>query len=844
MSIINDFLKPFFIGDHSFSSLILLKQQLNNLPVNDGKKVKKQLKKLLNFINVDDDYNFVLPTDHQNKITIDTFNDILILRGLINENNVDNEKAISLIKSSDRNFRDQTFLVDPCRFLALDKKMNQVQYSQYLQKDCHQDFISTCDVKKQFLHPICIYNHFINIPNFSFMSYCEDINDPKINFNHSISWIIKLFLYGSINDCKIEGKTSDYIDNFIYFLEKGIEINDPVFLVMVQSSTELYHYLYDHLFSEYCKKEYSKRLIETFEFVDFLIKDPKFIHLYKNNPEFGQGFRNKFPYPYETVRYLLKENDFSISDIYEFSKQFKPIPEIEEAILPCEEWRRRHIDELANQNIYDLIRSKLFHQNNDLNDQFGEYLLNAKVSLLSRQVYILFKACQTGDKDIIQKEIDILMHLINPWNNDDRVFKFYMNNFINTKNTFDSLESFNSRIKESCGSLNQMMNRCKPFYVVDTEDRVDDIDVIRTYVVYEKIDIRSFLIERLLLQNATFLLASDTKEELYYPKIFDFFINLPFVHKTEDLYILASFANEIVDLFRDQLNLTYLYLSTCENCTDLLNEKRFPLIKKVNETFDSNGYLSSLQRALQSADDYGHGLNASEKLKAYVNRLIEINNKTILERKYHPFRSHFRLILKRNVHSNMSLSNTIVPALSHLDQSTLDSQRLIDAFYLLTKANEKDKATSKIIIDMRSTMNSLLPIVFNFKSSETFNFARTIFTFITPIPDSQDFLEFNKEKVLSSLYGELKDHLKSHPDSYRTQIWKLIKKVDPSSKTADGGNALNALLPLFEVFDDENMEEHHFFNLNELPEKVDGIEAASFFLRYYMLPSLFDTIDE
>lgn len=322
-----------------------------------------------------------------------------------------------------------------------------------------------------------------------------------------------------------------------------------------------------------------------------------------------------------------------------------------------------------------------------------------------------------------------------------------------------------------------------------------------------------------------------------YKNIFDFFSFLPFVHKTIDLPYLSAFANEVVNLFRDQLNLSFIFLSSTTNCIDLIDNERFPLIEKVVNKFIEWNCLDELKEALKSADLYNKGANASEKLKSYTNKLIEINNNTILYHKHQPEKIHFRLLTKTNTHSNISLMNTFIPALSHINASTNDRQKLVCAYYLLTKSTSKIKEKNKkFAIDKQNTFNSSLPNVFNFKSNSFNNFANSFMVLILPIPENCDFLGFDKNKLILSLRVELNDHIENNKNSYRTLIWNKLQNEKNNSENSnffddddDDGDSLNILLALFEVFDIDDIENHRFFNTDDWPNNItppEDIESA------------------
>lgn len=843
-TVTSDLIKPFFVGDYPFTSLLnTFKDLIKKIPKENPKKSKKFINKLLNFIKFN---NFLpLQLNSKDEISIETFNSFLYLRGLINKSNVNNKEAIIFIRSSYKNLYDQKFNVDPCKILMRENRLNEMQYSQYLQKDIHKEFISTCDAKNLFPLPIVIYDHFIHQPNFSFVSYCENETDPKILFNHSIFWIMNFFLYGLINDCKINGKSSNPINNIIYYIEKGMEIESPFFIVLLQESIEFNDFLYDHLFTQFCIKEENKEFISKFYFYNFLHKDPIFHDICSKYPIIYESLKIANPWPYDLNAFHLNEDEISpisIRSLLSYKKIFIEIPELESAIQPYEKWKNENIEMLANGNIFELIRTKLFQRNENIenfDDQFGQWLLNPNISLINREVYSTFKAIYKGEKEKINLQIQILKRILNPWNNDDRAFNFFIYNFLNSNSNFTSYAKFNKKVANGFSILIDIYRHCKPFYFCQKKED----DEMLTYILYEKSEVKTFYIERLLYFNTMFPTPSYSLGKDIFKKIFDFFCNLQFVCKTVDLCYLAAFANEIVKLFRDQLNLSFIFLTTTKNCIDLLDEKIFPLIQKVIDQFKNWNCLDQLREALKSADLYNKGQNASEKLKSYINKLIEINNKTILDRKVRPSKIHFRIFSMNNTHSNMSLMNTFVPALSHLSSKTLDQKKLISAYYLLTKSSNESKSDNKISIDIKTTLNSALPLVFDFRPDFTKSFAKTIMIQILPISMNENFLGFDNNKVALSLCYELHDHIRNNPDSYRTLIFNKINSSNSSDVDDDKKEMLNTLMALFEVFDENDQENHQFFSthnwINKItpPDIINGAKLAYKFLDNYIIPS-------
>lgn len=830
----SDLIKPFFIGDSAFTSLNEFKKLLKNIPKDDPKKLKKVLCKLLSFIKVD---NFLpIHLDSETEITIDVFNTILNLRGLINKSNVNNKEAIIFLNSENKNIADHTFDVDPCKLLIEHKKLNEIQYSQYLQKDAHSNFLTTADVKNQYPLPIFISDRFLNDPNFTFSSYSE--NESKISFYHLLFWLIRLFLFGSVNECKIEWKNGHYIDDIIHFIDEGLKTGDSYFEVVLRGSKEFSHFLYDYLFTNLCRSKIEKDFIVKFQFVDFLERDPHFKNIITKYPSICEGLRISNPYPFDLNVFRLNDYEIdphNIERLLSYGEHFQEIPEIEKEIEIYDEWKKENIELLAFENIFELVRSKLFHQNKDVknfDDKFGRWFLNSNVSLINREVYSTFKAIHNGDQKEIENQILILKKILNPWSGDDRFFLYFVFHLIESRPNFSSLVSFNEKVYDGFSLLINMVKNCKPFYITKKKDEENH------YIFFEKFELKTLNVERLLYCISMFPQKSGSLLRPIYAKLYDFFTFLPFANKTFDLPYLAAFSNEIVNLFRDQLNLSFIFLTTTENCIDLLDSQRFPLICKVVNQFVEWNCLDELKEALKSADLYNKGQNASEKLTSYINKLIEINNKTILYRKYQPEKMHFRLISKENIHSNISLMNTFIPALSHIDFLSNDRQKLVTAYYLLTKSNDNnDKKSRKIPIDKETTLNSALPAVFNFNPDFSKSFARICMVLINQIPENQDFLGFDKNKVVLSLCNELHDHISKNPDSYRTFIWNKIKNSHHSSPQ-DG---LNTLLALFEVYNEEDKEKHLFFNTDDWndklspPEDIKGAESAFNFLQNYIV---------
>ena len=108
---------------------------------------------------------------------------------------------------------------------------------------------------------------------------------------------------------------------------------------------------------------------------------------------------------------------------------------------------------------------------------------------------------------------------------------------------------------------------------------------------------------------------------------------------------------------------------------------------------------------------------------------------------------------------------------------------------------------------------------------------------------NENFLGFDNNKVALSLCYELHDHIRNNPDSYRTLIFNKINSSNSSDVDDDKKEMLNTLMALFEVFDENDQENHQFFSthnwINKItpPDIINGAKLAYKFLDNYIIPS-------
>ena len=518
------------------------------------------------------------------------------------------------------------------------------------------------------------------------------------------------------------------------------------------------------------------------------------------------------------------------------------IKEIEDVIVTYKDWKRDSYEMLVNSSLFENVRSKLFKKSNNIDDQFGNWFLNSKVTLMTRQIYEVCKAILNGDENQIESEFNILNRIINPWSDDSRYLKSFWKSFVDSDPQFSNLYKFEKHINDHL-EIKDIINHCQPYYICqfEEEDNSDPpVMIKKTCIIARNVGVKTYFIERYLYSMTMVKSNEDTVKIIN--KIFDFITNLPFAHYTKYIYVLAGFINEILRDFRDQMNLLFLILETSENCVDLLNYDKFQSIINDRKRSESREIL---KEALEAADSYNKGTNAPSKLKSYINRLIEINNKTIFApEKNGPKKQKFRIMTKGELHSNISLMNTILPALAHIDMKNISpSEHLIKAFKVLI--GHKD---TEYLINKDKFLEDF-PSIFSFAKGSA---AIKIMVIINKIEEGDDLFGLKDNSMALSLCEELSNFLsqEQNKSSYRAVIWRKIENTPESDSKPDYSMIMNALIPLFEEYDKSVLDEHLFFSTegwedNEtLPDNLEGIEAAAHFLRSYKVQghTLFETI--
>ncbi|KAK8863691.1 hypothetical protein M9Y10_011381 [Tritrichomonas musculus] len=847
-------LKQFFIVDIYYNSLNLMKKLLDNLCEENISDVFKYIND--NYYNYDQNLPYNNDDDNDDKskkLSVEDFDEFFNTRGLINDKK-DAKAAFEFIQSKKNgkrpNLIDTEIKVNNIRNNMNNGKWSDLQYKQILLSDCYYNFMDSQKEINLKPHPCLIYHHFVKVPEFSFINYekeraiTKEESDNKIFENVLIPWILNFFLYGTFNDCDESGKINNY-KNLTKFIDCGIDF-DNIFESRINNSEEICHFAYDCLFSEFCKKNKPIEKITEFEYSNYINDFPTLFNIKEDHSDkFNAMIKHSQP---EKAVFSKEINNTDYDYMSEESKniikdKFKEIKEIEDVIVIYKDWKSTSYDMLGNSSLFENIRSKLFKQSDNIDDQFGNWFLNTKVTLITRQVYEVCKAIKNGDENQIKGEFNILKSILNPWNDDDCYLRSFWKSYVESDPPFTDHYKFDKYINEKL-VIKDIINNCQPYYICKFEEGDNSDPPVmteKTCIIARNVGVKTYFIERYLYSMTMFKNSSDDKIKII-NQIFDFMTNLPFVHCTKHIYVLAGFINEILRDFRDQMNLLFLILETSENCVDLLNYDKFkPIINDNNRTESPE----ILEEALKAADSFNKGTNAPSKLKSYINRLIEINNKTILiPEKSKPNIQKFRIITKGELHTNVSLMNTILPALAHIETKSFSpTEHLIKAFKVLT--GHKD---AKDLINKDKFFDDLPSIYAFAKGSATIK----IMVNIIEIKEGDDLFGLKEGSMALSLCEELSNFLsqESNKESYRVKIWNKIENTPKSDSKPDYSKILNVLIPLFEEYDKSVLDEHLFFSTEgwkdkeTLPENLEGIEAAAYFLKTYKVQksTLFDTI--
>ena len=263
-------LKPYFKVNVYYNSLNKMKLLIKNLPFN-------RIKLIDVFTYINNNYYGVSPYLPYNEkynstqITIDAFNDFLDSRGLFYKRERGIQDLIDFMKDREYDICpylfDREYLFNNIKHYIDSGNWKDVEYKQILLFDCHTNFIDKCNAN-DYPHPSIIYSHFINVDGFSFKDYNNNDPDGKIYKIQLIPWLINFFLYGSFNNYK---EKENFLKNIVNFIDLGLNTDYTNFLTMMSLSTELKHFIFDFLFTEYCKKpENEKEKLESFDYLEHL----------------------------------------------------------------------------------------------------------------------------------------------------------------------------------------------------------------------------------------------------------------------------------------------------------------------------------------------------------------------------------------------------------------------------------------------------------------------------------------------------------------------------------------------------------------------------------------------
>ena len=263
-------LKPYFKVNVYYNSLNKMKLLIKNLPF-DGMKLIDV------FTYINNNYYGVKPylpyneNYNSTQITIDAFNTFLDSRGLFAKNEKGIQDLIDFMKEREYdicpNLFDREYLFNNIKHYIDSGNWKDVEYKQILLFDCHTNFIDKCNAN-DYPHPSIIYSHFINVDEFSFKDYNNNDPDGKIYKIQLIPWLINFFLYGSFNNYK---EKENFLKNIVNFIDLGLNTDHANFLTIMSLSTELKHFIFDFLFTEYCKKpENEKEKLESFDYLEHL----------------------------------------------------------------------------------------------------------------------------------------------------------------------------------------------------------------------------------------------------------------------------------------------------------------------------------------------------------------------------------------------------------------------------------------------------------------------------------------------------------------------------------------------------------------------------------------------
>lgn len=712
-----------------------------------------KLRRISNYINLKPS-NYAIPSSGH--LTIDLFKPFLNLRGALNTEA--GKKFIDLFKQKIDFFALSSETIAKCETEGSIKK---AEYNKMLQLDSLIDTIQNKSLPvTTYRHPWVIYTQFITNPNFGFADYKDqNFDDSSYIFDGAhIFWLLRFFIYGSVD--------SNSLIQLNTFIRKVLETGNEAGMRNTIDNKQFQNFLYDTTFRELCNNPH---FINQFDF-----QKPKL-----DNQESVNITETINKSRIDRADFASLDDTFDIFAKYsEANVQFSPI-----TIDGNEDWSEKYSSksfmETIDQNDVDIlsaISERILHFNPRLNDEFPKWLLNDKYSLLSRQVYVTLKRIHESltdetKKEEAKREFIVFRKIANPWNNQpNQVISLWLQ--ILDRITEKSFTNYT----EFCKIFNGLnINQIPYFFALNPDDN-------EYYLIQEK-NLNTVSIPKMLFEYA--MKPESITDTNKLSKVINFFHYFPFVQHTKYLPILSSFVHKLVgyDLFCNQLNLLYLVFVSQQNCVDLLSipNVNFSIIPNINNEF--NGLL---KEAFDEADQFGEGSNALDKLTSYVNHLIRINNETILcEVGNDP--KPFRFIFNNNLHSNLCLRNTFIPAFAHLK----DEASLTNAFDLLKGS------TASSIKDLFSPDCGDFSKPFYNKNSQI--------QFLQ-IEGGSNLLGFPANSIYLSLATTFAEYIFIHQDSTVSKIWKHIieNPVSYNSDESDKSRILETLIPLFMEYSDES----------------------------------------
>ena len=168
-------------------------------------------------------------------------------------------------------------------------------------------------------------------------------NDPdgKIYNIQFIPWLINFFLYGSFNNYK---EKENFLKNIVNFIDLGLNTDHINFLNMISLTPELKHFIFDFLFTEYCKKpENEKEKLNTFDYLEHLESNNLLQKLIKDHADIKDKIKDScisnelsnepnLALPEKVINNPDTYDPFNDKSISIIKNVFKEIEEIEESI--------------------------------------------------------------------------------------------------------------------------------------------------------------------------------------------------------------------------------------------------------------------------------------------------------------------------------------------------------------------------------------------------------------------------------------------------------------------------------------------------------------------------------